>query len=343
MELATLPPLSKELVDRHTECARFLRAVSPQVERGDFWSSYSKKFDVELTPGGILNHGVDYFPIPLDSDAPPPCPGGWFPGQRSPCRSNSPREQTVFTDAYFEFGNERFKPCDRITRHNYYYDRITLETGKISSMLEIGGGAGILSSIFNLEHGCSNVIVDLPEMLIVASAFLLSMFPDKNILLPNEIGQSDSISGYDFALVLANSTDAVRSLSFDLAVNTASFMEMNDSEVSAYFGLINDVLKPGGFFFCSNRMRKKTNFFKYPWDALENTEDVFIERCRTRTIVPRKNQFADRLVQRLGERDSRTSALKNFLKHLFWGRWAPSALLQAGLPDYHRDKTFGVL
>ena len=336
--------IPKEIVSRHTECARFLRAVSPQVERGEYWSDFSKKIDLEMTSDGILNHGANYFPIPLESETPPPLSGRVVPRTEIPlAKQFLPRKRTALTDDYFEFGNARYKLCDRITRHNYYFDRITLETGKISSMLEIGGGAGILSSIFNLEHGCSNVIIDLPEMLLVSSAFLLSLFPDKNILLPNEIGESNSISGYDFALVLANSTDAVRSLSFDLAVNTASLMEMTYPEVTGYFDLINHVLKPGGFFFCSNRMRKQTNFFKYPWDALENTEDVFIERCKTRTLTPKKNQFADRLVQRLGERDSRTSPLKNFLKLLFWGRWAPSALLQAGLPDYHRDKTFGVL
>ena len=335
--------LSKEIVRRHTECAQYLRTISPQVKRGEFWSSYSKDFDVELTPDGILNHGVNYFPIPLEADMDPPLSERVIPRSEIPfAKRFLPREKTALTDAYFEFGRKRFKPCDRITRHNYYFDRITLETGKITSMLEIGGGAGILSSIFNLEHGCSNVIVDLPEMLIVLSAFLLSMFPDKKILLPNEIGQSNSISGYDFALVVANSTEAVRSLSFDLAVNTASFMEMNDGEVAGYFDLINSVLKPGGFFFCSNRMRKKTNFFKYPWSALENTEDVFIERCRTRSLTPKKNQFADRLVQRYDGPGSGSSSFKTLFKQLFWGRWAPSALLQAGLPDYHRDKTFGV-
>ena len=334
--------IDHDIVARHEACAEYLRGITGQVERGEYWQEWSSRFGVRMTTEGIENLGEHYFPYPAEEPTPHFAGGAVSRSDIDLALKFPPRKATKLTSDHFELARQKFHLCDRTIRHNYYLDRITLETGNRSRMLEIGGGAGILSSLFHAEHGCSNIIIDLPEMLILSSAFILTLFPDRRIILPNELGKSLSPDEYDFALIPANMTQMVRPLSFDLIVNTASFMEMDFHEVKAYFDLIDETLEDGGYFFCSNRMRKRTNFFKYPWKQLRHTEDVFVERCRTRPMQPKKNQFADRLVRRHSSLPT-FIPFRTFLKSLFWGRWAPSALFQRGLPNYHRDNYLGFL
>ena len=71
--------------------------------------------------------------------------------------------------------------------------------------------------------------------------------------------------------------------------------EMRKEEIDTYFKVIQDVVKNGGYFFCSNRLRKEpgqtpttdtitpltaevpgtNHFFSYPWN--KNNIDVLID------------------------------------------------------------------
>jgi len=131
-------------------------------------------------------------------------------------------------------------------------------------------------------------------MLILSSAFLLYLFPNARILLPNEFEPGkENISNYDIILIYPEQIkDMEWGDEVDLAVNIASFMEMDYEEVKYYFQLIDNQLKIGGFFFCSNRS-KVTLFEKYPWDDYKNFKDVYFEKCKfpgtVRVPPPAKN------------------------------------------------------
>lgn len=93
----------------------------------------------------------------------------------------------------------------------------------------------------------------------------------------------------------------LENIKVDLAVNIASFMEMDFTEVERYFALIDQHLEVGGYFFCSNREEKITVYEEYPWNEYGNYRDVFYESGRFKTS--RKNPFLDRLRQKIAPKD----------------------------------------
>ena len=113
-----------------------------------------------------------------------------------------------------------------------------------------------------------NIIIDIPEVLLCSIAFVMTVFPNKKILLPNEVNENHDLSQYDFVFLLPRQKTIIIKDSIDLCINTAGFMEMKYFEIKEYFDLINLVTKKNKYFLCVNRLRKKTFFKKYPWHKL---------------------------------------------------------------------------
>lgn len=161
--------------------------------------------------------------------------------------------------------------------------------------LEIGAGSGLLSMFLHHDLGAKVAIVDLPEMISYSSVCINKMFPRAKVLFPNEVKGNINFDDYDYVFLLPDQTDYLPESYFDLAVNCQSMGEMRREEIELYFKVIQEAVKNGGYFFCSNRLRKQpdsvsttdtilpltdevpgTNqFFQYPWN--NNNIDVFID------------------------------------------------------------------
>jgi len=109
--------------------------------------------------------------------------------------------------------------------------------------------------------------------------------------------KADEILDYDIILMHPLQVPYLKDVTADLAINIASFMEMDSDEVKYYFELIDQHLEVGGYFFCSNRDEKVTVYEEYPWNEYDNYQDIFYEKCRFRSI--RKRAFRDRLRKKI--------------------------------------------
>ena len=120
----------------------------------------------------------------------------------------------------------------------------------------------------------------------------MSIYPSKTFILPNEISDKTNIYDYDFIFLTPEQKNLVKDGTVGLAINTQSFMEMDYKEVEDYFSFVNRVVLDGGYFFNSNRMRKVTSFFNFPFDLLINYKsiylsknNVFLQHSRMSTLI----------------------------------------------------------
>ena len=338
--------VTEPLIKRHEDCRKYLRSVSKEIGRGAHWEERSKQVDYALTKEGYIWKGqrINYCPPIYHKNKNYNCPDSWFNSMKNLSKKmNYPaRKETAVKLDCFKINKRVFRFDITGCSNNYYFDRLNLEINKTSNVLEIGAGCGVLAALFSAEHECKYVIVDLPEMLTASSAFLLYTFPEKKISLPNEINSVKDIEGSDFTLLTPKQIEFIISMRFDLCINIASFMEMKNEEVKMYFQLVNKCLENNGYFFCSNRIKKHTNFFEYPWYLLNDCEDVFIERCRLMMdIVPRKNQFVDRLqIKNNKNRDKYNFPkppriiIAEILKQVIWRKGFPFTSIHKYFP-YH--------
>jgi putative sugar O-methyltransferase len=176
----------------------------------------------------------------------------------------------------------------RIANHNiishYYFSNLLrgyIPNNKINTVLDIGAGNGNFPSIFYNDWSPIRLImIDLPETLTTAFTFLSSLFPNANIILPNEIEEKIP-NDFDFILMTPEQIEIIDDNSIDLAVNIHSFQEMTHQQINIYFKLIQRVVRLSGYFFSSNRIEKvpsgadsftieqtilPNRFFEYPWN-----------------------------------------------------------------------------
>ena len=98
--------------------------------------------------------------------------------------------------------------------------------------------------------------------------------------MPNEINYNENLNfkSYDFIFLVPEQINLINSESIDLGINTQSFMEMDMLEVDNYLKFFNKTIKYDGYFFCSNRLRKRHYFFKYKFNLLLNFKKTFLEK-----------------------------------------------------------------
>jgi ubiquinone/menaquinone biosynthesis C-methylase UbiE len=158
------------------------------------------------------------------------------------------------------------------------------------NIVEIGGGSGNFASIMFHEFSPKILfMVDLPESIVNAFVFLSSVFPEAQIVLPDEVesflgklskGDLGAENARVFVFLTPWQINLLPSDYFDLAVNTHSFQEMTHAQIDEYFSLVERVSKKDGLFFCVNRVEKipckgnaytevqqepPNRFYEYPW------------------------------------------------------------------------------
>ncbi len=190
---------------------------------------------------------------------------------------------------------------------SYYYNNLLcglLPAANISTVLEIGGGSGNLASLLMHQRpGIRLILVDLPETIEVAFAYLAHLFPDRKIVLPNEVGETFPDT-FDVLFLTPDQTSIIPNLAVDLAVNTDSFQEMTQGQIGQYFELIERCTHTGSWILIKNRVEKvpvegrlggslrripPNRFADYPWPP--NWEDLAYEICRFDRLVQPDDAF----------------------------------------------------
>jgi hypothetical protein len=209
-------------------------------------------------------------------------------------------------DILKEYGGK----VDSITtvKGSYIYNEINelIAQKKIvlNRVIEVGPGMGnCLRMIKKYNPEATIIIVDLPTSIPYSFCNLLYRFPDAKFCLPNETAVGMDISEFDFVFLTNEQTDLLSNNSFDLAINTMSFQEMKQSDISEYFRLFRRVLKKDNMFYCLNAVEKHMaydgttvpiRFSEYPWKPEDEnykynlspvhkgsvTNPFFIKACR---------------------------------------------------------------
>jgi SAM-dependent methyltransferase len=106
-------------------------------------------------------------------------------------------------------------------------------------ILEIGAGyGGLAHHLSKIIKGKSvYVIVDLPETLLYAAAYLTLHNPDKKLYLYEK--GCDIDGSCDFILIPHYRLDLLQYWKFDLVINVASMQEMRTDQVETYLNFIN--------------------------------------------------------------------------------------------------------
>tara|TARA_X000000950_G_C13921450_1_gene663734 strand:+ start:17960 stop:18946 length:987 start_codon:yes stop_codon:yes gene_type:complete len=163
---------------------------------------------------------------------------------------------------------------------NNYYKLVENYINEKSIVCEIGSGSGLFSALINENKSTINILIDIPEVMLSAIAFYFTLFPKKRFLLPNEIEKDKEINfkNFDFIFLLPSQKNLIKNETIDFGINTQSFMEMDESEVDEYLDFFNEKISYEGYFFCSNRLRKRHYFFNYKFHKLIDFKLTFLEK-----------------------------------------------------------------
>ena len=150
----------------------------------------------------------------------------------------------------------------------------------LSRVAIIGDGWGFLTSlIHHFEPRATIFLIDLGKTLTFQVSQLGKAFPEAALHLVAGDGLNPADVG-EGALVFcpAESVWEMEAMRFTMFVNVASMQEMTMPVVEEYFRFMRRTLRPGGLFYCCNRVEKVLpcgsviRLDAYPWDA----EDVVL-------------------------------------------------------------------
>jgi putative sugar O-methyltransferase len=111
---------------------------------------------------------------------------------------------------------------------------------------EIGGGTGgqAYQVPANIKRPTTYILLDIPEVLVISSYFLMAALPEKRVLL---FGEGDlnnvNIEKYDLILMPNFIFPSVDDMTVDLFFNQASFSEMDSRTLTEYINQIERVCK----------------------------------------------------------------------------------------------------
>ncbi len=241
---------------------------------GEYWSIAKNTFNIDFKDGNFINKGSrNYFPTIY----------------------NQKIDRNNLLDVNFESKEDKKilklgiqNLCLRkdngnvslITAQNYL-NSINSYINEKDIVCEVGSGSGIFSALINERKKTTNILIDIPEVLLAAISLIFTLFPNKKILLPNEIEELSSpiiFNQYDFIFLTPDLIYHIKDESVNLGINTQSFMEMDMIEVDNYLNFFNRIILNEGYFFCSNRIRKRYYFFEYKFYLLKNFHRVFLKK-----------------------------------------------------------------
>ena len=227
---------------------RFKKSIKIK-KYGIQWEKDRKNFSVSYRKGVFENLGDwDFFPVIYQKH---------FIQDDLKSIGNDSKKKII------QIGNNSFcipsNHKNRILSHSVnYFNILNKYVNKNDIICEVGSGPGVLSALIHQEKNTTNILIDIPDVMLVGISFLFSIFPEKKYLLPNEIENLNisDLSKYDFIFLTPEQTETVLKDSVNLTVNTQSFMEMDKNEVESYLKFFDKILKKDGYFFCSNRLYK---------------------------------------------------------------------------------------
>jgi hypothetical protein len=138
---------------------------------------------------------------------------------------------------------------------NLLYAFSSSSRGKVTTLLEIGGGYGRLAeATFNIfGRTVKYVMVDaVPASLYYARKYLSCACPDAKIGSYYDTGDRFDLNGYDIAIVPAWHFERLNTLRYDICVNIESMQEMNQYHVDHYLNLFESVAVEGATIYLSN-------------------------------------------------------------------------------------------
>ena len=282
--------ISKVSIIRHDRFRQFVKEKTIGIPRSDFWQDQSSNFLARLTPIGYQNLGsANYFPVMAGRSKEEQSPNAAYTMDKNTDDLYMRHFETAVAQWNPELKNIKiydgkiwigsvpleynayfWSALYTLYAINHFAGRYLNENSRV---LEIGAGSGLDTCTFVAEFGLKSLIIDLPEVLTLSSALIMTLFPNKRICLPNEIDDDTDLENYDFVLLFPNQIRRSESLVCDLAINISSFMEMEINEVRRYFRLITNQLSNGSYFFCRNR-DKETLLKDYPWEEFGKFELV---------------------------------------------------------------------
>lgn len=131
-------------------------------------------------------------------------------------------------------------------------------SSKREVILDIGSGFGGVSRILSYyRENSTQILVDLPETLILTAYYIKYNFPNKKIALLEDIENNlenfnEIILEYDFVIVPPIILDYITEKSIDLVMNTASLAFMSKGYLDYYLQHIDRILKEGAYFYSLN-------------------------------------------------------------------------------------------
>ena len=282
--------ISKESIIRHDRFRQFVKEKTIGIPRSDFWQDRSSDFLARLTPSGYQNLGsANIFPVMAGRSKEEQSTSAAYTldqntndlfmrhFQTAVAQWNPELKNIKIYDGKIwigsvplEYNASFWSALYTLYAINHFAGRYLNENSRV---LEIGAGSGLDTCTFVAEFGLKSLIIDLPEVLTLSSALIMTLFPNKRICLPNEIDDDTDLKSFDFVLLLPNQIRIAEPLICDLAINISSFMEMHLDEVRRYFWLISKQLRDGSYFFCRNR-DKETLLKDYPWEEFGKFELV---------------------------------------------------------------------
>lgn len=190
-------------------------------------------------------------------------------------------------------------------------------------VLEIGAGWGGLAYQFKtLFARPTYVIVDLPHSLLVSATYLLTAFPDCKHYIYGDDGSpfADGSEAYDFVFLPHYAFWNYALPPMRLAINTVSFQEMTEEQVTAYLDRLHEIGCPKVY--SLNRDRSPHNRALSKVDAIlakhyQTSEITVLPAQYTElTIPPRLSDFIPRAVHPRAVRQIARSAYRLILRRL---------------------------
>jgi len=153
-------------------------------------------------------------------------------------------------------------------------------------ILVIGDGFGFLSAfIKKMLPQAKITLIDLGKTLLFQVHHCAKAHPHTVHCLAFDVRTEDpnpEALGASFVYCPSEYMKTLENFKFDLAINIASFQEMNRETVNSYFDFMRVSLKKENLFYCCNRVEKimeggeVSRFFSYPWQK----DDVhLVDEC----------------------------------------------------------------